>query len=472
MAPPKRRDDNWIDGLRGIASFIVVTGHICTAFATYLHSPSSSKDGWPLFFQLPILRLCVGGRAAVCIFFLVTGFVNSINPITNAQSGNTEVALTNLAKATFTRSGRLFFPTNIAATVAWTVCQLGGFNMATRADSPWIRMVSKTPGPTFWEAIKNLVQNLTLFWSNGSGTYDPVHWTIVFFLTGSFRIYLTLLATTLVKTKWRVAIVIALYIFSWCSGDYIVGINIYSGMLIAQLQVYYGSRANSMLPKAVPAIMILIGLLISSYPQDNHDWMAWSDSMRRIMLHLTPGNTTNFLGRYWVNLGCTTLMAGIFFSRNARRVLTHPVFNFFGRCSFPVYLLHNTLIRTLLCWMVYGASAWSEDWSKVKKDDGNPIELLRAGTGTFVIAIPLFYVTLYAVAHFWMGWVDPLCARIVNWMREKMFREEVELGRGTRGAVVNTIGSKEREKGIEMSISLLSKGNDNGGEGSKNSRPA
>ncbi|PGH16691.1 hypothetical protein AJ79_01564 [Helicocarpus griseus UAMH5409] len=435
MPAPKRRDDNWIDGLRGIASFIVVTGHICTAFAPYLHSPSTSKEGWPLLFQLPILRLIVGGRAAVCIFFLVTGFVNSINPIKNAQAGNTELALTNLAKSTFTRSGRLFFPTNVAAAVAWTVCQLGGFNIASRADSPWIRMVSKEPGPTFWEAVKALLVNWTFFWNNGQGPYDPVHWTIVYFLSGSMRIYLTLLATTLVKARWRVVIVLFLYIFCWVTSDYIVGINIYSGLLLAQLQASYGQRATSTLPKRLPAALIITGLIICSFPQDNHDWMTWSFTMRRIMLRLTPATATNFIGRYWVNLGGTILMTGIFFSRNARRVLTHPVFNFLGRCSFPVYLLHNTLIRSLLVWMVYARSAFSADW-KMLKEDGKPIEVRQAGRGTFVVALPVFYVVLYGTAHFWMGWVDPVCVRIVMWMREKMFKAEVELGRDVGGIAV------------------------------------
>ncbi|EQL28129.1 hypothetical protein BDFG_09094 [Blastomyces dermatitidis ATCC 26199] len=438
--PPKKRDDNWIDGLRGIASFIVVTGHLLTAFAPILHSPSSSKEGWPLLFQLPILRLCVGGRAAVCIFFIVTGFVNSLNPVKNVQAGNTELALTNLAKATFTRSGRLFFPTNIGATVAWAVCQLGGFNIARRADAGWVRMVSKVSGPTFWAAVKALLRNWTLFWNDGSGTYDPVHWTIVFFLSGSMRIYLTLLATSSVSSRWRVAIVVGLYIFSWCTSDYIVGININSGLLLAHLQVTYGSRATSTLPKALPALLILTGLLITSFPQDNHDWTSWSLAMRRIMLSITPASADRFIGRYWVNLGCTVLMTGVFFSRNARRILTLPLFNFLGRCSFPVYLLHNTLLRSLLVWMVYGAEAWDKEaWGRVK-EDGTPAELRRGGWGTFAVAVPVFYAVLYATAYFWMERVDPLCARVVFWMRERMFAGEVELGRAGGGGLPNGNG--------------------------------
>ncbi|OJD19038.1 hypothetical protein AJ78_00989 [Emergomyces pasteurianus Ep9510] len=473
MPPPKKRDDNWIDGLRGVASFVVVTGHLLSAFTPYLHSPSTSKEGSPLLLQLPILRLCVGGRSAVSIFFLVTGFVNSINPIKNADAGNTELALTNLAKSTFTRSARLVIPTNLAATVAWLVCHLGGFNVAHRADAPWIRRVSRYPSPTLWTALKELVKNWTIYWNDSGTTYDPVHWTVVYFLEGSMRIYLTLLATTLVSWRWRVAICAFLYSFAWCTNDYLVGINIYSGMFIGQLQASLGSRATSTLPRFVPPLIIFLGLLVCSFPQDNQHWTTWSFAMRRLMVSITPDAADRYISRYWVNVGSTILMTGIFFSRQARRVLTHPVFNFLGRCSFPVYLLHNTLLRTVLVWMIYGASAWSPDWEKVK-EDGSPIELRRGGPGTFLVTIPVFYVTLYAVAYLWAEKVDPQCARVVSWMRDRMFVAEVELGRDVRAAIANGNGNgtgdvigngmgnangrtereveKEQELGLELTV--------------------
>ncbi|PGH27360.1 hypothetical protein AJ80_00838 [Polytolypa hystricis UAMH7299] len=424
--PPKKRDANWIDGLRGVASFIVVTGHLCTAFVPYLHDASAGEGQWPLLFQYPILRLCVAGRAAVAMFFILTGYVNSLNPIKNSTNGNFELALSNLAKSTFTRSGRLVFPTNVAAFVAWLFCQVGASNLARRVDSPWIRMVTKEPGPTFWQAIKKLMVNLTFFWHNGDGTYDPTHWSIVYFLQGSMRLYLVLLATMLVKTKWRMAVVAALYIFGWCTSDYIMGINIYCGLLLAQLQTSFGSRATSTLPKFVPVCIILLGLIIVSFPQEHHDWMTWSWVMRKIMLAITPNSAEKFIGRYWVNIGCTTLFTGIFFSRNARRVLTMPLFNFLGSVSFPVYLLHASLIRTLLVWMVYGFSAFGMDLN-AKTEDGKPVEVKRAGPLVFAIALPIFYVVLYGIAHLWMKYVDPLCAKAVTWLRERMFTEEPAL---------------------------------------------
>ena len=60
---------------------MVVCGHLCTALVPWLHSPAADPKTAPHLFQLPFFRLAVGGRSAVAIFFLVTGYVNSIGPI-------------------------------------------------------------------------------------------------------------------------------------------------------------------------------------------------------------------------------------------------------------------------------------------------------------------------------------------------------------------------------------------------------
>ena len=206
-------------GLRGVASFVVVTGHLCTAFAPYLHSPAPEINKTPLLFQLPFLRLCVGGRAAVAIFFIVTGFVNSLNPLKGSYAGNTDLVLSNVAKSTFTRSARLVIQTTLATCIAWTFCQLGALGIATLANSDWLRMVSPKPDSTMLAALAGLFRALILFWNKGENRYEPVHWTRVYFLKGSKQIYLTRVATTMVRKPWRWTIVVFLYTYSWCTGD-------------------------------------------------------------------------------------------------------------------------------------------------------------------------------------------------------------------------------------------------------------
>ncbi|EEP78445.1 predicted protein [Uncinocarpus reesii 1704] len=418
--PPKKRDDNWIDGLRGVASFTVVTGHLCTAFVPYLHSPAISENGPMILFQLPFFRLCVGGRGAVAVFFIITGFVNSINPVKNARNNNTQVALTNLARSAFTRSGRLVLPTSIATIIGWFLCQIGAFKLAKRTDAGWISVGGHDIDP-FGVSLMKLLRSLTLFWHSGGGEYDGTNWTLVYFLQGSFRVYLALLAMTLLTPRfWRI-ITAFLYAYAWVTGDYLVGINLYAGIMLAQLQVDYGARATSLVPKFVPSMLIILGLFLWGYPQDNPHWAPWSKILRDSFVAVTPAYTDT--SRYCVSIGITVLMLGIFFSKNARKFFTSPLLNFLGRVSFPVYLLHNTVIRTILVLMVYGPSASK---TPEKDEQGKPITLKRISPMGFLFVIPAFYAILYLIAYLWTIYVDPLCARIVDGMKDRMFVEELK----------------------------------------------
>ncbi|KAI5301214.1 hypothetical protein KEM55_000428 [Ascosphaera atra] len=432
MAPPKKRDDNWVDGLRGVASFIVVTGHLCTSFCDYLHNPSPDDHGEqsPYLFQLPFFRLIVAGRGAVAIFFFITGFVNSLNPVKNARAGNTAVGLKNLARSTFTRSGRLVAPTTFATLIGWVLAQMNGFGMALRSDSWWIRGVATPPDPTWWDAFVHLFKSVTLSWANGKTDFVKTHWTLIFFLHASFTVYLALMAMTLLsKRSWYVTNIF-LYVYAWCSGNYLVGTNIFAGILMAQLQIDLGSRATSLLPKAMPSIMIFLALFFCSYPQENQTWQPWSRHMQDFMVRITPGGTEH--SRYWMSLGTTLLMFGVFFSRNARRVLTSPLFNFLGRVSFPVYLLHDTLIRTILVWLVYGPDAARQP---THDPQGNPIppgQLHRCGTLGFIFIIPVFYASIYGASYAWNWYVDPICANIVEGMKNMMFESEADVQTGEK----------------------------------------
>ena len=133
------------------------------------------------------------------------------------------------------------------------------------------------------------------------------------------------------------------------------GMNIVVGMFVAELHNQYKDSATSVLPAPFPALLILVGMFMSSYPQDAPEHAAWSHTMARFMHKLVPKDAD--VRRYWDSLGASSVLLGIFFSRNARRMLTSSVFNFLGRVSFPVYLLHNTLIKSVLTWMIYLPSA-------------------------------------------------------------------------------------------------------------------
>jgi peptidoglycan/LPS O-acetylase OafA/YrhL len=186
------------------------------------------------------------------------------------------------------------------------------------------------------------------------------------------------------------------------------GLNIVLGMFVAELHNHYKDSATSALPAPVPALMIIVGMFMACYPQDAQQNARWSHVMQRMMRSITPKDAD--VRRYWDHVGAGTVLLGIFFSRNARRVLTSPVFNFLGRVSFPVYLMHNTFIKSVLTWMVYLPSAMNPP----RNEKGEQMDLQRGSTTHVFIAVAVFYYLLYRTAAYWVQHIDPMCAKIVS----------------------------------------------------------
>lgn len=186
------------------------------------------------------------------------------------------------------------------------------------------------------------------------------------------------------------------------------GLNIVTGMFVAELHNHYKDSATSILPAPIPAMMIVFGMFLAGYPQDNPQNAHWSHVMQKIMHSITVEKSD--VRRYWDHLGASTVLLGIFFSARARKILTSPVFNFLGRVSFPVYLLHNTFIKSVLTWMIYLPSAMNPP----RNEKGEQQDLRRGSTTHIFIAVAVFYYLLYRSAALWIKHVDPICANIVN----------------------------------------------------------
>ncbi|KAF2457522.1 acyltransferase 3 [Lineolata rhizophorae] len=421
---PAARDANWVDGLRGTASLMIVCGHLCTAFVPWLHRPAMAEDEGPWIFQLPLLRLCVSGRAAVAIFFLITGYVNSLGPISKSRSGNTDGAFASIARSALARSGKLVLPTIFATFVSWFLAQTNAYKMAQHIDATWIRQGYHRQEPTVWLAIVHLFRAQIATWIGDWNEYDGTQWTLHLFLEGAMMVYLTMLASVLVTPRARKYIYGALYVYAWLAGNNheatIKSLNIIAGMFVAELNVELGSSATETLPTPVPSFLILLGFFMSGYPQECAEWMPWSNTMRVIMEPIIPEHAD--LRRYWDHLGAATILMGVFFSRNARRLLTSPVFNFLGRVSFPVYLLHNQLMKSVLVWMIYTPS-WL---NPPKNDKGELMDLQRASLPHCLVAIAVFYYILYRLALAWTVYIDPICAKIVKWATSKAYGDGQE----------------------------------------------
>lgn len=81
--PPRIHPTSYLDGLRGLASFIVFAHHYTCEYVypyvAYYGVSTEKVPSSPL--QLPFVRVVYAGRPMVHIFFVISGFVLSKKPL-------------------------------------------------------------------------------------------------------------------------------------------------------------------------------------------------------------------------------------------------------------------------------------------------------------------------------------------------------------------------------------------------------
>ncbi|MCJ1460500.1 hypothetical protein MMC28_010882 [Mycoblastus sanguinarius] len=451
------RDIKWAEGLRGIASLLVVTSHLTRAFAPTLLAPAESETTSGSIFHLPILRLPAQGPPWVALFFLLTGYVNAMKPIKQARNGSISQALSGLSSSTLRRTARLVLPPTIVTIASWALCQMGGYRTGKNCEAAWIRDTSPVPTPSLIGSVKSLINNCFTTWSTGSNAYDPIQWTLPFLLKGSMLIYLTLLATVRTQAYYRVLTFLGLYAFSWAGRDPMTGMNIYFGALLAEFSTQLPSSSNTTkrpLLRLLPIPILLLGLHLSGYPEVSAEWASWSGSLAHIGDLIYPRGSEYW--RYWPTLGAQLVTIAIVLSPSLQQILSHPALLWLGGLSFPLYLLHGPLIRSVLSWMLFGLR--SPIYYYTKNLDGsvaNTWERIPVPPGwVFCVAMPAFFIILLTIAHFWTLFVEPWCAQVTKRIEEVMYGDQSQeiKEKGADGQTGNILGGHSRNNGVFCAV--------------------
>src|SRR5579871_5822151 len=112
--------------------------------------------------------------------------------------------------------------------------------------------------------------------------------------------------------------------------------------------------------------------------------------------------------RAWASVCSILLVTSILFSPTTRKVLSHRFFVFLGSISFPMYLVHGTLIKTVLCWVFYELlPAPMEEITATIGKDG------KMTTTTVELLPSILWRAIYCFV--WVGWMGLLISLSVIW---------------------------------------------------------
>lgn len=208
---PKRMGSTaYLDGLRGVAAFVVYIFHFSYLWFPNLRSGYGVNDN-KLFWQLPIIRALHSGRSSVTVFFVISGFVLTIKTLSMIHQRKNEQALSALAGSSFRRPFRLYLPIIVSTFMIAIIVYTGEY----------MRDPSGAPVPPRGDTFDQQLQHW--FWStvdlmnpfrpivnreNMKGSeYDGHLWTIPVEFKGSLLVFFLLLIFARAK-RWIHAVAV------------------------------------------------------------------------------------------------------------------------------------------------------------------------------------------------------------------------------------------------------------------------
>jgi peptidoglycan/LPS O-acetylase OafA/YrhL len=323
-----------LDGLRGVAAAIVFFSHlVITLFpAVITFSTGEVHTRFDAALGISPLAMLWSGNFAVCIFFVLSGYVLSDFCISSRIG---------LPAQLVRRYLRLALPMLMTSFIAWALLALHlykNYDASQVTRSGWLSLWYNFP-PSF---IAMASEALWGAFERGSAVYNSNLWTMRYELIGSAYVFLLHAVF-----KQRIARLVAMAWFGWLNLE-----SYYVLFAAGALLHDYGKEFFALAdrtcksPRArdlIAAVLFVVGAFLGSFPYVQPGqvaiWHAW-------LSHSTDAEA-------WHRYGSVILFSGLLGSTHLQRVFSSAVPTFLGRISFVLYLVHIPLICCVTAWIVW-----------------------------------------------------------------------------------------------------------------------
>jgi peptidoglycan/LPS O-acetylase OafA/YrhL len=364
---PRLHPTSYLDGLRGVASFIVFMGHYTEENLGWYTEPYGLyEDGAgssPL--QLPIIRVLYSARPMVHIFFIISGFVLAYKPIMQIHSQQYASLITTISSSVFRRALRLFLPSIVTLFVMALAVYSGISDDRYAFQATSLLSQLQHWYSTCWKLLQASWAVNELSYS--APKYNPALWTIPVEFAQSMILFICLIGLSRCPSNVRISLLAAIMIFCLCGGQ-LFTLEFIGGVLIAEVTLLKEARNSStspgqaILPKytlvdktpsqprptlrqrAVQTFWILnviSGLYISSWT-NHHPEDLWGISF----LHAhTPSPYSD--QKIWFSLAGFQIVIACTQLKFLQDIFNTGVAQYLGNISYALYLTHNLCLTAL-----------------------------------------------------------------------------------------------------------------------------
>jgi len=314
-----------LDGLRGVAAFVVIISHVAAGFFPALYFGAEGRAGVEI--QDAIARspafVLYSGTFAVYVFFVLSGFVIAASA-TRAKCG--------LPLLAATRYLRLAVPVTASILLAFVLSKLFP-GIPQRAGAIvghfWLGFMYQPLGVSLRYALGEAFYGV---FANGLSYFNNVLWTMRLELAGSLGIYALYL---IFGRRMRIAALAAATLWlafgtrEWPAS--LLGFTL--GALLFEARQHGWPPQNAL----AGAALILLGLFLGGLPFAPAQGTLY-ETIAAAVDRVSPVFST------LRTLGAVALLTGILFSRRSQAFLDARLPQFLGRISFALYLVHFPLL--------------------------------------------------------------------------------------------------------------------------------
>ncbi|KAI9167645.1 O-acetyltransferase PaAT-1 [Paramyrothecium foliicola] len=432
IRPAKLAPTAYLDGMRGLAALFVFFCHYFYQAFVIAESYGCDETNYHIL-KLPFLRLWYQGPAAVCVFFVISGYALSYRPTKLIRSQSHADLATTMSSLIFRRGIRLYLPTAISTLMIIGLLRIGAYEWTREFanDRTYMKNVVE-PHPNRMEDgyaqlqdwAWEMFRSFNIFtWDAGAArmSYDVHLWTIPVEFRCSLFLFLTILGTARLQTRWRFLTVAGCMWITYRYSRWEL-ILFFCGMLLAEMDHIRGAHVSSpALPvkeEIAPAESITSRLKLKPA-----FWFLVSIGAMYLMCqpdsrgHMTPGwvYLTSLIPewwsvegyRYWQSIGAVIFVYAVGHSPCWQRFFNSGVVQYFGKISYAIYLMHGPAMHT----MGYHFEKWAYGVTGVEGGQYNVGFLLGS---LFVVPTVIWWADV-----FWRA-VDIPTVKFAKWFENKL----------------------------------------------------
>ncbi len=381
---PSKSGISALDGLRGIACLFVFGEHYVICYQ------SRATQVWIM--RVPFIRLLYYGKAAVFLFFVISGYVLSCKPLKLIRAKSYPAFQKSISSSFLRRGMRLYLPCLIASFIACILTIMGAFDHSTLIYKHFKEFVflKERPPPHVslseqWKAYTANVEfifSATIPFDKDTDVlhyhmYDDHQWTIPKEFRSSMAVFVLLVTTSRMRSAFRMMTVAAMTVYAINTGRLYTAL-FFAGVLCAELdlvrQAYYArakdfplslphekyssettrfhSSASSRLigrlmhlPNKVYKIMWItlftLGVYMISSPQEIQTTKNFLPAL------LESWGVTGNIDDKILTWGSILVVWSVATCPSLGPLFNNPFVAYLGKISYALYLVHGTVIKSI-----------------------------------------------------------------------------------------------------------------------------